>query len=234
MFLSKTVKIVLNIGANIKGMLEPEDAIYILDKADKFIIDNAEKLRVRLTTVNFSVNKSFKTPVIPTLCVIAPPYKYETARDPFWNLAAAMLYVIINTNNIRVFFKGDKKLEELVYKVVPGVLLPEKNDPLLKELETTLDSLALDTDSKWFERYGFKPVLVNINIMNWIRTFTTSYIHVWLTENDKWQAKTLWYRARGRASMTSKECNSYQDALKEILPGIKELFDRENRKLGKK
>ena len=139
----------------------------------------------------------------------------------------------INANKISVFCKGDKKLEELVYKVVPGVLLPEKNDPLLKELETTLDSLALDTDSKWFERYGFKPVLVNINIMNWIRTFTTSYIHVWLTENDKWQAKALWYRARGRASMTSKECDSYQDALKEILPGIKELFERENRKLKK-
>lgn len=232
MFLSKTAKIVLNIGANIKGMLEPEDAIYILDKADKFILDKCGKHRVSLTMVNFSVNKSFKTPVIPTLCVIVPPYKYETAREPFWNLAAAMLYVIINANKISVFCKGDKKLEELVYKVVPGVLLPEKNDPLLRELETTLDSLALDTDSKWLERYGFKTMLFN-NTDHWLRKFTTSYIHVWKTDNNKWQARALWYRARGRASMISGEHDDYKDALKEILPGIKELFERENRKLNK-
>ena len=232
MFLSKTAKIVLNIAKEIKSKLEPEETIDILSKADKFIIENTGKLSCPLNAVSFSVNKAFKTPVIPTLCIITQPCCYEKARDPYWNLTAAMIYSIIESNKFKEFVKNDKHLERLLYLVVPLVLLPEREDKVLKELEKTLESLNTSPEIKWLERYGFKPMLFN-NTDHWLRKFTTSYIHVWKTDNNKWQANALWYRARGRASMTSKECDSYQDALKEILPGIKELFERENRKLKK-
>jgi hypothetical protein len=55
---------------------------------------------------------------------------------------------------------------------------------------------------------------------------------IWRTEKGKWQAKALWYE-RGLTKALSKEYTSYKDALKEILPGLKKLFNRENVRLAK-
>lgn len=235
MFLNKTAKAVFEIGKNIKERLKPEEAIELFRKCDRFRFSKKHRQTMSpvVNSVWKDVNKLYCRPVLPYVCVINYPYTYKDATNSYWNSIGGHLYAIIKANKMVAFIKEHKDVEELIRKIIPSEMVSGLADPFLTELESTLDSLNINPDVKWFRKFGFKEQRDTTGkLLYWIRSFSVSSITVWNKDN-MWQAKAFWYRSRGAASSLSCWHKSYKDALKEILPGIKGVFERENIRIAK-
>lgn len=109
-----------------------------------------------------------------------------------------------------------------------------ESDKTETDIDKALDKLDTDAETKWFTNHGFFPFKIyGTDNTQWVRYFSVSDIKVYHYSDNKYQAKVFWYSERGARAKRSKVCNTYEEALREVLPEINTLVERENKRMAK-